>query len=511
MKSILLARYPTLSQCLHSPNDLGVPQLPTRPDFIHDAKALMTQNTTNSQPTIKPPAAHSCVKSAGLDANVVIDDDDIYDALLVKVDVSVGEWGENNFYHMQLLYEGRKDLYVVLTRWGRVGDSGMRQLTPADDLETGKKDFAKIFKSKTGVEWQQRDNAPRIPKKYFMLPFNYRSVKYQDLADFNFETLLPFNGSVHVAELLKHITDAAVYHEAVRALNVDLERIPLNRLGPDILKKAEELLDAVSDQIEVVDRAKQKKDAHNTEIQSAKEKLLKLSSEYYTIIPNMDSANEAIRPFSSRRETQNEKKKIRDLRDFELSINIIMGASYRRDSIHPFTYSLNCLQISLESLPIERPERRLISRYFQKTCVSCHPAINRIFRVHRAEETSQFNLSNRRLLWHGTSTCNLMGIFYAGFRVAPMTAKFTGAAFGEGIYFSDMAAKSLNYTTREEGSSRYLFLCEVAVGTTKLVFRDEAFASDVWESGIDTLQVCGRRQPDWNKAAITPYGISVRF
>ena len=48
----------------------------------------------------------------------------------MKVDVSKGEYGENNFYQMQLIHEKRKDLYVLFNRWGRVGDEGLMQRTP---------------------------------------------------------------------------------------------------------------------------------------------------------------------------------------------------------------------------------------------------------------------------------------------------------------------------------------------------------------------------------------------
>jgi hypothetical protein len=37
-------------------------------------------------------------------------------------------------------------LYVLFTRWGEIGETGMFQRTPAANKEEGMKDFCKVFK-----------------------------------------------------------------------------------------------------------------------------------------------------------------------------------------------------------------------------------------------------------------------------------------------------------------------------------------------------------------------------
>jgi predicted DNA-binding WGR domain protein len=44
---------------------------------------------------------------------------------LTKVNLKNGIYGEYVFYKMQLLYDTNRDLYVVFTRWGRIGETGM--------------------------------------------------------------------------------------------------------------------------------------------------------------------------------------------------------------------------------------------------------------------------------------------------------------------------------------------------------------------------------------------------
>jgi hypothetical protein len=47
---------------------------------------------------------------------------------------------------LRLVYETNKDLYVLFTRWGEIGETGMFQRTPAANKEEGMKDFCKVFK-----------------------------------------------------------------------------------------------------------------------------------------------------------------------------------------------------------------------------------------------------------------------------------------------------------------------------------------------------------------------------
>ena len=48
-----------------------------------------------------------------------------WDHYLIKVDLKNGLYGDYVFYKMQLLYDTNRDLYVVFTRWGRIGEDGM--------------------------------------------------------------------------------------------------------------------------------------------------------------------------------------------------------------------------------------------------------------------------------------------------------------------------------------------------------------------------------------------------
>lgn len=74
-------------------------------------------------------------------------------------------------------------------------------------------------------------------------------------------------------------------------------------------------------------------------------------------------------------------------------------------------------------------------------------------------------LHNRKLLWHGSRLTNFVGIISQGLRIAPPEAPKTGYMFGKGLYFADMASKSLNYCHASKHKPTGLgLICEVALG-----------------------------------------------
>ena len=64
------------------------------------------------------------------------------------------------------------------------------------------------------------------------------------------------------------------------------------------------------------------------------------------------------------------------------------------------------------------------------------------------------HLDNRRLLFHGTSMTNMLGILAQGLRIAPPEAP---------VYFADLFKKSGSYS-RGGHSTNLMLLCEVALG-----------------------------------------------
>jgi predicted DNA-binding WGR domain protein len=82
---------------------------------------------------------------------------------------------------MQLLYDKNRDLYVVFTRWGRIGETGMNQRTPFNTVDEAKKEYKNIFKSKTGGNnFEELDRFSRVKKKYNLTRVNYITTNFKE-------------------------------------------------------------------------------------------------------------------------------------------------------------------------------------------------------------------------------------------------------------------------------------------------------------------------------------------
>lgn len=98
-----------------------------------------------------------------------------YDCYLTKVDLDNGLYGDYVFYKMQLLIDTNRELYVILTRYGRIGENGMHQRTPFNTIEEAKKEYNSIFKSKSGNDWTSNvyETFSKQNKKYNLVRVDY--------------------------------------------------------------------------------------------------------------------------------------------------------------------------------------------------------------------------------------------------------------------------------------------------------------------------------------------------
>lgn len=77
-----------------------------------------------------------------------------YDVTLSKIEVRSSLLNDTfNFYKMQIINHKAKNIYILFTKWGRIGDQGQYQQTPYQTLDEAVLNFGKIFKSKTGNLW----------------------------------------------------------------------------------------------------------------------------------------------------------------------------------------------------------------------------------------------------------------------------------------------------------------------------------------------------------------------
>ena len=87
-------------------------------------------------------------------------------------------------------------------------------------------------------------------------------------------------------------------------------------------------------------------------------------------------------------------------------------------------------------------------------------------------ENACFNKDDGRLLWHGTRVGNVLSMMKNGMKIInSKTNIVTGRMFGDGLYFSDISTKALNYSLgtwngvgKGNKNKYYALVCSVFMG-----------------------------------------------
>ena len=492
-----------------------------------------------------------------------------WDASLTKVNLQNGIYGEYMFYFIQLIHDKGKNMYIVTTQFGRIGEEGANQRSPFNTLNEAKNEFNKIFKSKTGNNWEDRNNFKRIKGKYMLLTYNKIHIKPNELLKpFDYEKSPKSNLlNDEIKTLLKNITDNSIIAKAFKDSGVNTEFFNYSMLNKEILIKARKYLIDIYNKVQELEKIRNinininmmnnntNNSNNNTEnenkenemeieedidkkekikeikdIKTLKDKtdailfktneIMDLSNRYYELIPKEKFKNSCILPLTRLDEVKNEIQIIDNLTYIEKAVNILLGANNKLNEINPLDYIYYSLQTYFNCIEKDSPEFNTIEKYINNT--SGNDKIINIFSVTRKEETQnsiKFNeLSNHYLLFHGTKIFNLIGIFSNGLKIAPPEAPTTGYMFGKGIYLSNMYQKSIDYcdTIQDKTDIKkiknysYILLCEAALGNIyepNISFDTEKL--DFLNMGYDSLKSIAINGPDPNKNFVCNNGVII--
>ncbi len=251
---------------------------------------------------------------------------------------------------------------------------------------------------------------------------------------------------VEVKDLIKLITDPNIYNETMRQLNIDSQKLPLGKISSNQIDKAYQILSEIASNL----------------AKFTKKELMEYSSRFYTIIPYASGMSAP--PIID--DEHKIKEKIEQLKS--LDEMIIAAEKFLNHNIDKLEQKYLSLQCDLEILTNSN-EINMVLKYIQNT--SAHNFkidVRSIFKTNRQGESEHFNsfqtLHNRQLLWHGSRLANYVGILSKGLRINPQNVIKTGSMFGNGIYFSNVVTKSVQYTYTDNNA--LLLLCEVALGNT---------------------------------------------
>lgn len=200
--------------------------------------------------------------------------------------------------------------------------------------------------------------------------------------------------------------------------------------------------------------------------------------------------------------------------NIEQASKILLGALYKQTEVHPIDYLHQALNFNIEFLQHSSPEHHAIHKYIKNTqegSIDFNTHKVNVFKIERKGEAEKYHAmtdinENHRLLFHGSSLFNYVGIMSQGLRIAPPEAPATGYMFGKGVYFADMYGKSAAYS-RTNSDSTVLLLCDVALGKMKRLY--EATPVEKLDHGFQSVHGVGRKGPDHSRSLVHPEGVEI--
>ncbi|GAB1609603.1 poly [ADP-ribose] polymerase tankyrase-like isoform X2 [Argonauta hians] len=470
--------------------------------------ALLNQNTaTCNDNDNKPVPDENCnIKTSG---EIVYDTNENlpYDVLLTKVDVCCGVWGMYNFYKMQIVRQKDKDIYVLFTRWGRIGDRGQFQHTPFSLVEDAVKEFCKVFKAKTGNDWSNIKLFKNHPKKYRLVEREERQKCMKEFKiNYDLNSELPSKLPPRLQELIKELSNVKMLSTAYNMSGVDDDVMPFGQLKKSALLRALDILHQLHDLIGMVEKSKPSSGPN--EYQKNCEKIAKLSNEFYHLVPQKGFEYEKIRPIHVKNSLKNQMKIVENLLDYELASRILLGAQHRLKEINPLDYIYKAIGCHIKLMTETETETQYILKYIYSTDNSAKVhAIYRLSRAGEEDRVQELNLDNRMLLWHGSGVPNFISILSRGLLVNPPEAPSTGQLFGKGIYTADTFIKAKGYCCNSGKSNcKFALLCEVALGKMKTRNSTSVQSTD---TDYNSVVGVGTSVPDSAFDVTLPYGATL--
>jgi hypothetical protein len=188
---------------------------------------------------------------------------------------------------------------------------------------------------------------------------------------------------------------------------------------------------------------------------------------------------------------------IETLLELEIAAKIMAGALNRVNEINPLDYVYRSLNCKIQLMDESDMETQYILRYVNATHSGKVEAVFRLSRDGELERLKGCGIYfNHRLLFHGSSSSNLISILTRGLLVAPPEAPASGYLFGKGIYTADKFSKSHHYCYNYSKDSRikFMLVCQVALGKCKDVYQGYDIQSA--PAGYDSVRAVASSYPD---------------
>ncbi|AYV82057.1 MAG: polyADP-ribose polymerase [Homavirus sp.] len=443
---------------------------------------------------------HCTLKSGTL----VEDNGCVYSCTLNQTDI--GE-NKNKFYIMQLIHDN--DKYHLFIRYGRIGDVGTKSLKLCGSKNDGMMAFQKQFRTKTNNTWSSKlniDNFVKKDGKYFLSQISYED-ELKDIDDTTTGSVVGSKLDKKVQELIKMISDINMMNNTLVQLDIDTKKMPLGKINQTQLDKAKELLiqmEAIITKIKNIDPK------NTTELATLNDNIVKLSSQYYTYIPNACGRRKP--PIINNNEILTKyKDTIDDLSNIVVGVNIINNV--KKDE-NPIDAVYKDIGTKIEPLDNSSILYKEIDNYIKNThgpTHGCKLKLLDVYTIGQDGKEQKFNnyskkIGNKMLLFHGTPQSCVLSIMKRDFYLDPtkladakqLGVQIAGKMFGYGVYFSDCASKSANYCRAYQTNNiGCMFLAEVAMGNICEKLQADSYINkaSLEKAGYQSVQGMGKWSP----------------
>jgi poly [ADP-ribose] polymerase len=321
-----------------------------------------------------------------------------------------------------------------------------------------------FFQDKTSNQWANRANFVVKSGKYTLLEMDNTADEEEEqalearLAAFNAgdraASASPAAASVPIKyrpsvlssalqDLMSLLFDQGMFTQAMAKFEIDTAKMPLGKLSKAQIQKGYDILDEIQ---KLLDNG------------GSSSKYNELTSKFYTLIPH-DFGRRVPTPISSAEQLKSKVDLLNVLNDIEIAQTLQADAKKKAaadaekqvdiESLPPNPIdakyeSLNC---DVEVVKSSDKNYKFIMEYINNT-KSGWPSkmeVMEIYSLNRHGEDKRFaahdEITNRRLLWHGTNVAVVAAILNSGLRIMP----HSGGRVGRGIYLADQHGKSSAY------------------------------------------------------------------
>jgi poly [ADP-ribose] polymerase len=416
---------------------------------------------------------------------------------------------KNKFYIMQIIELGGNS-YSLMKRYGRIGEKGMINYTPSQNVDYLCSEFEKVFKDKTKNNWSNRKQFVPANGKYYLCEVSYEEETQSTptVTKSQIQTpiiVVPCTLDVKVQHFLSLVSNQDLITASLLRLEIDAKKMPLGKLSQGQLQKAYDVLKQIQTRMSAG---------------ANKDELMSLSSQFYILIPCVSSSRVTRLPTIANAEIITRLMSVVDeLSNLQIAHSVLSTTNSGMHALDNVYQELKTMIRPLANQPMLQAILTYVKNTHGKTHTGYGIEVVNVYEIQRQGEKERYDtycqqhqIDNKMLLWHGTRLTNYLSILKMGLvlrsDLIPGTI-ITGKMFGNGVYGANSFSKSFNYTGYDTSNpTQCLFLAEFALGGIDAKYDADYYVTEqsLKSKGYQSMQGIGKYTPN---STITIDGVTV--